>query len=100
RNGQPFFLTIQRTHWSFNGKTQASVWCFNGRYLVPTDHVRNGDDIKMLYSNRLLEPVAVNLLGLLVPGTVAGGAARLISPDTDSSPVIPVRQPAATCGPH
>ncbi|KJF75905.1 hypothetical protein UA45_21285 [Morganella morganii] len=26
RNGQPLFLTMQRTHWSFNGKNQASVW--------------------------------------------------------------------------
>ncbi|MGJ7115393.1 cell division protein FtsP [Morganella morganii] len=100
RNGQPLFLTMQRTHWSFNGKTQASVWGFNGRYLGPTVRVRNGDDIKMIYSNRLSEPVAVNVSGLLVPGTVAGGAARLISPNTDWSPVSPVRQPAATCWYH
>lgn len=66
RNGQPLFLTMQRTHWSFNGKTQASVWGFNGRYLGPTVRVRNGDDIKMIYSNRLSEPVAVNVSGLLV----------------------------------
>lgn len=38
--------------------------------------------------------------GLLVPGTQVGGAARLMSPGAYWSPVLPIRQKAATCWYH
>ncbi len=36
RRGQPLFLTLQRSHWSFTQGTRAQVWGINGRYLGPT----------------------------------------------------------------
>ncbi|WP_409309125.1 cell division protein FtsP [Pectobacterium sp. B1J-3] len=100
RRGQPLFLTMQRTHWAFAGDRKTSVWGINGRYLGPTVRVFDGDDVKLIYSNRLNEPVAMTIGGLQVPGSLMGGAARIISPGMDWSPVLPIRQPSATCWYH
>ncbi|CCP01757.1 Protein sufI precursor [Erwinia amylovora Ea644] len=100
RRGQPLFLTLQRSHWSFNGSNKAAIWGINGLYLGPTVRVWNGDDVKLIYSNRLTEPVAMTVSGLQVPGALIGGAARLMSPGVDWAPVMPIRQAAATCWYH
>jgi len=84
RRGQPLFLTLQRAHWSFTPGTRAQVWGINGRYLGPTIRVWSGDDVKMIYSNRLAENVAMTISGLQVPGP----------------PVLPIRQSAATLWYH
>ncbi len=99
RRGQPLYLSMQRTHWQFSD-SKAPVWGFNGRYLGPTVRVRNGDDVKMVYSNRLSEPVAVTVSGLQTPGVLTGNGARLMSPGVDWSPIVPIRQQAATCWYH
>lgn len=96
RRGQPLFLTLQRAHWSFTGGAKAQVWGLNGRYLGPTIRVWNGDDVKMIYSNRLQENIGMTIAGLQVPGPLMGGAPRMMSPNVDWAPVLPVRQQAAT----
>jgi suppressor of ftsI len=96
RRGQPLFLTLQRAHWSFTGGTKAQVWGLNGRYLGPTIRVWNGDDVKMIYSNRLQENIGMTIAGLQVPGPLMGGAPRMMSPNVDWAPVLPIRQQAAT----
>ncbi|KEY59595.1 cell division protein FtsP [Serratia sp. DD3] len=98
--GQPLFLTLQRTHWAFADNRKTSVWGLNGIYLGPTVKVYNGDDVKLIYSNRLNEPVSMTISGLQVPGVLMGGVPRMMSPNVDWSPVIPVRQAAATCWYH
>jgi len=101
RRGQPLFLTLQRSHWSFSGdKNKVPVWGINGGYLGPTVRVWSGDDVKLIYSNRLNEPVSMTVSGLQVPGALAGGAPRMMSPGVDWSPVVPIRQAAATCWYH
>jgi FtsP/CotA-like multicopper oxidase with cupredoxin domain len=60
--------------------------------------VWNGDDVKLIYSNRTPENVAMTISGLQVPGPLIGGAARMMSPSADWAPVLPIRQSAATCG--
>ncbi|MEL4012865.1 cell division protein FtsP [Dryocola clanedunensis] len=96
RRGQPLFLTLQRAHWSFTGGAKAQVWGLNGRYLGPTIRVWNGDDVKMIYSNRLQENIGMTVAGLQVPGPLMGGAPRMMSPNVDWAPVLPIRQQAAT----
>ncbi|NIY47814.1 cell division protein FtsP [Cedecea colo] len=96
RRGQPLFLTLQRAHWSFTGGAKAQVWGLNGRYLGPTIRVWNGDDVKMIYSNRLQENIGMTIAGLQVPGPLMGGAPRMMSPNVDWAPVLPIRQQAAT----
>ncbi|PHM61968.1 cell division protein FtsP [Xenorhabdus ishibashii] len=100
RRGQPLFLAIQRATWSFNGQNKAQVWGINGHYLGPTIRVHRGDDVKLIYSNRLSEPVSMTVGGLLVPGTLMGGSARLMAPGESWSPVIPIDQVATTCWYH
>ena len=100
RRGQPLFLTLQRSHWSFTQGTRAPVWGINGRYLGPTIRVWNGDDVKLIYSNRTSENVAMTISGLQVPGPLIGGAARMMSPNADWAPVLPIRQSAATLWYH
>ncbi|QZN96195.1 cell division protein FtsP [Symbiopectobacterium purcellii] len=100
RRGQPLFLTMQRAHWAFSGDRKTSVWGVNGRYLGPTVKVFSGDDVKLIYGNRLNEPVSMTVSGLQVPGPLMGGAGRMISPGTDWAPVLPIRQAAATCWYH
>lgn len=94
--GQPLFLTMQRAHWLFTQGTRASVWGINGQYLGPTVRVWSGDDVKLIYSNRLAENVAMTVQGLQVPGPLIGGAARMMSAGADWAPVLPIRQSAAT----
>ncbi|MGM3173994.1 cell division protein FtsP [Dickeya lacustris] len=100
RRGQPVFLTLQRAQWAFSGERRNPAWGFNGRYLGPTVRVYSNDDVKLIYSNRLNEPVAMTVSGLQVPGSLMGGGGRLIQPNTDWAPVLPVRQRAATCWYH
>ncbi len=100
RSGQPLFLTLQKIHWSFDGKYSADAWGVNGSSPGPTIRVKDGDDLKLIYSNRLTVPVSMTISGLQIPGTQIGGAARLISPNADWSPVIPIRQKAATLWYH
>ncbi|MGM3183647.1 cell division protein FtsP [Dickeya oryzae] len=100
RRGQPVFLTMQRAHWAFSGERKNPVWGFNGRYLGPTVRVFSDGDVKLVYSNRLSEPVSMTVSGLQVPGSLMGGAGRMIQPNMDWSPVLPMRQAAATCWYH
>ncbi len=100
RRGQPLFLTLQPAHWEFIPGRRAATWGINGGYLGPTVRVYNGDDVKLIYNNRINEPVSMTVSGLQVPGTLMGGAARMMSANVDWSPVIPIRQPAATCWYH
>lgn len=98
RRGQPLFMTLQRAHWSFTQGTRAPVWGVNGRYLGPTIRVWKGDDVKLIYSNRLAENVSMTVAGLLVPGPLMGGPARMMSPNADWAPVLPIRQAPPRCG--
>ncbi|MGK3418421.1 multicopper oxidase domain-containing protein, partial [Escherichia coli] len=41
-----------------------AVWGINGRYLGPTIRVWKGDDVKLIYSNRLTENVSMTVAGL------------------------------------
>ncbi|KGT88652.1 cell division protein FtsP [Pantoea sp. JGM49] len=101
RRGQPLFLTLQRSHWSFSGNNnKVPVWGINGMYLGPTVRVYSGDDVKLIYSNRLNEPVAMTVSGLQVPGALMGGAPRMMSAGVDWAPVLPVRQGASTLWYH
>lgn len=100
RRGQPVFLSMESVHWAFNGQRKADTCGFNGHYLGPTVKVYNGDDVKLIYSNRLAESVAMEVSGLLVPGAIAGGPARMMSSGVGWSPVMPIRQQAATLWYH
>ena len=56
--------------------------------------------LNFIYSNRLAENVSMTVAGLLVPGPLMGGPARMMSPNADWAPVLPIRQSAATLWYH
>lgn len=66
----------------------------------PTIRVWKGDDVKLIYSNRLTENVSMTVAGLQVPCPLMGGPARMMSPNADWAPVLPIRQNAATLWYH
>lgn len=76
KRGQPLFLTLQRSHWAFMSGRKASAWGINGLYLGPTVRVYSGDDVKLIYSNRLPDPVSMEISGLQVPGALSGEIGR------------------------
>lgn len=101
RHGRPLFLTLQGTHWAFSqNAAPVSVWGVNGRYLGPTVRVKRGDNVKLIYSNRLDEAVSMRVQGLRVPGVLDGGPAWLMKPRKEWAPILPVRQAASTCWYH
>ena len=77
KSGQPLFLTLQKIHWSFDGKYSADIWGVNGSYPGPTVKVKNGDDIKLIYSNRLPESVSMTVSGLRSEERRVGKECRL-----------------------
>lgn len=97
RRGQPIFLTIQETQWAFMAKQKAKAWGFNGTFLGPTVRVKNGDNAKVIYNNRLNETVAINIQGLHIPSNLMGGAQHLIESGASWSPVLPIRQYYSIC---
>lgn len=97
KRGQPLFLTMQEASWSFVDNLKTTAWGFNGSFLGPTIRVRNGDNTKIIYSNRLKEAVAINIHGLHVPSSLMGGAQHMIGSNMTWSPVIPIRQYYSLC---
>ncbi len=100
RRGQTLFLTLHNVHWPFVNGKKTAMWGINGRYPGPTVRVYKNTDVKLVYCNRLTEAVAMTISGLQVPGILSGGPARIMSPNMDWAPVLPVRQNAATCWYH
>ncbi|WP_457914156.1 multicopper oxidase domain-containing protein [Candidatus Hartigia pinicola] len=96
RFGQPIFLTLQEIHRSFNGKYSTDILSINGSYPGPTVKVKDRQDIKLIYSNRLQESVSMTVSGLKVLGKKIEGIKRTILSGAKWSPVISIRQPEAT----
>lgn len=100
-HGQPIFMSLQQTQHAFvRGGHKTRVWSVNGCYPAPTVRVNRGENVKLVYVNKLNEKIAMSVSGLRVPGSLNGGASRLILPGASWSPVLPIRQPAATCWYH
>lgn len=98
--GQPLFLSLQRCQWQFFPGERLTVWGFNGLHLGPTIRISRGDYAKIICSNQLDQPVSLTFSGLNLPASVIGNVNRIMTPQSDWSPVLPVRQPAATCWYH
>lgn len=97
KRGQPIFLTTQTIQWAFIDNKRTFAWGINGQYIGPTVRVKNGDNTKITYNNRLNEEIAMNVMGLHIPSYLMGSAHYLIQPGQTWSPVLPIRQYASTC---
>ncbi|MFC0180808.1 multicopper oxidase domain-containing protein [Thorsellia kenyensis] len=100
KRGQAIFLTAQKCQWNFTAGVKSTVLGFNGLHLGPTIRVRNGDNVKVIYSNRLAETISVNIQGLHLPSSLMGGYHHPIGPNQSWSPVLPIRQYYSNCYYH
>lgn len=91
-------MTVQRAHWSFTPGTRASVW--ESMVVTWGRLSASGRATMLVYLQEL--PDARKLMtvaGLQVPGLLMGrGPARMMSPNADWAPVLPIArtQPGIT----
>lgn len=98
--GRPILLSAQSTQFSFLENKVVEGWGFNGAYLGPTVRVRQGDYAKLIYRNSLEQPLAINIQGLQVAGELFSGLRNTLQHDQSWSPIMQIRQSAATCWYH
>ncbi len=94
RRGQPLFLTLQRSHWSFTPHPRP-VWDQWPLYGADDPRLERGRRQAYLQQpsdgeRRDDHPRPAGA------GPLIGGAARMMSPNADWAPVLPIRQSAAT----
>lgn len=91
-----FSLTAQRGESQFLAGLSTATLGFNGAYLGPTLHFRNGEDVSISVANRLGEPTTVHWHGLHVPANVDGGPAQVIDAGDDWNVQFRIMQKAGT----
>ena len=96
KRGQPIYLTMQESSWSFMGGKRASVWGFNGQYLGPTIRVLDGENVKLSCSNRLQDTVGLAIKGVNLPVSLLNNPSRIMRPEASWAPVLPINQSAVT----
>lgn len=98
--GRPVLLTMGSSNRVFDHNKKVEAWGFNGLYLGPTIRCKQGDFVRLNYSNQLPQAVSLSLQGLQVSGELYGGIGRQFQPSASWSPIVPIAQPAATCWYH
>lgn len=96
--GKPILLSMTDSGKQFIDSTKkASVWGINGAYLGPTIRCKQGDFVRLSYANKLSQPISMTVPGLQANGDVLGGIGKVLQPNSDWSPILPISQSAATC---
>lgn len=98
--GQPVDLTIRTGQWSFMPGVMTPTLGMSQDYLAPTIRTRNNSELTLAYHNTLNEGVAIHGHGLHVPGKVDGGPQTEMPPGERWTPILSIKQPAATCWYH
>ena len=80
--------------------TQTETYGYNGHLLGPTVRLKEGETIKVKFTNDLNEPTTVHWHGLEIPGEVDGGPNQLILPGEDRIITLKANQPSATLWYH
>lgn len=97
KKGKPILLNLSSIQKALDGKNYVEVWGFNGSYLGPTLKLQSGKFAKINWQNNLTSEVAVQIQGLQAMSALSGGINHKLKPNTSWSPVIPIKQPSATC---
>lgn len=58
--------------WTVAPGITVDAWTYNGTVPGPTIHVRQGDRVRVIFTNRLPEPTTIHWHGLLVPADMDG----------------------------
>ncbi|WP_206456363.1 multicopper oxidase family protein [Aurantimonas marina] len=97
---QSIALNVEAGQTEFFPGRASETLGYNGSYLGPTLRLHRGDDVAMAVTNTLNEDTTLHWHGLVVPGEIDGSPHQTIGPRKIWSPVLPIRQPAATLWYH
>lgn len=89
-------LTIQKSFHTFFEGVQTKTYGINGSYLGPTLLMKNGDSVKISYTNRLDEVTTMHGHGMHVPAKMDGGPHQTIEPNGSWAAEYVVKQRAST----
>ena len=73
---------------------------FNGDYLGPTLHFRQGEKVQLAVHNHIGEPTTVHWHGMRIPPEFDGGPRQVIAPGQTWRPKFTILQDANTCWYH
>jgi len=91
-----FDLTIKKSFHSFYDGIQTKTYGINSSYLGPTLLMKNGDSVKISYTNRLDEVTTMHGHGMHVPAKMDGGPHQTIEPNSTWTAEYNVKQRAST----
>lgn len=94
--GRPILMSLQDVMWSSQSGITAVSYGFNGRYLGPTIRVKQHESLKISFTNYLHESAAVTFQGVLLQSPLLNNPLRLMQSKSSWSPLLPIRQNAAT----
>ena len=97
KKGKPILLNLSSIQATLDGQNYVEVWGFNGIYLGPTIKLQSGKFAKINWQNHLTNEVAIQIQGLQAMSKLSGGINHKLQPNKSWSPVIPIKQPSATC---
>ncbi len=98
--GRPIILSTGSSKKAFASNKKVDVWGFNGLYLGPTIRCKQGDFVRLNYTNQLSQSVSIGLQGLQINGELFGGIGRQFQSGSSWSPIVPITQAASTCCYH
>jgi blue copper oxidase len=97
---EPVTLTLRQGRHSFGPGLSGPTMGISADYLGPVVRVRTGSDYPFRVENRIGRETTLHWHGLEIPSSVDGGPHNPIAPGSTWTPVLPIRQPAATAWFH
>jgi manganese oxidase len=67
-----FELTARPVLWKINADTQVTAWTYNGTVPGPLFRVTEGDQVRVVFTNKLPKPTTIHWHGLPVPNRMDG----------------------------
>jgi manganese oxidase len=72
-NGVKIFeLTCKEIQWEYDAGKKADAWAYNGQVPGPELRVTEGDTVRVIVKNELVESTAVHFHGVIVPNKMDG----------------------------
>ncbi|HHH10684.1 MAG TPA: copper oxidase, partial [Sorangium sp.] len=89
-------LTLQQGSSHFLNDVSTPTWGINGSFLGPTLRLRNGDKVRLNYTNTLGEDTTMHAHGVHLPASMDGGPHQIIKAGASWTAAFTVDQLACT----
>ena len=67
-----FALEAKPVLWKINADTQVTAWTYNGTVPGPMIRITEGDKVRVIFKNNLVNPTTIHWHGVLVPNNMDG----------------------------